>query len=990
MNFTNCVAYCKIEFAGIGEVDFRKDLNLPIVFCPVLDETLDTAVIVLTDLRKADYRVDVSKAFEPDSVVRIGFEDQETEIRMIIAHDDTKMKRKDDSPFRSWTHSIQLVEETKRLERESVDTLTFTNPIKRHYDAQADAEWEYSGSWQDTFGAWHDSTRIKGHYSPPTIKMLQTGDLVLSTNETTLYKLSGYNYTYIAIYLINVQNNKKITLLPIRTADYKKNTDILIPLKEYGEGEYIVDIFVEELTSNATTGDSTVYIGDFYARFAYSKSGGFLAFYTIADAINRILDLTPLKKKSEANRYKFDEQQLAAFAKEESPEFAFTGHTLFEAMNIIAGYKGSFPVLRENIISFRTLWNGITLTEDDLPPADEEISSSDINQYCTYIETEVQNLVGINNSHEGTVIEPYASGYKTTRSSGGSEISEDTAIISTDYNLYQHIALDMGYTNGTEVGSITPYVYEEAEYNGLSDTSGAYPNSKGYAIKWAQMGRNYTELAHRINKGSSLSNALERPAIANICYSLKGEEVGDNLRTYLNNLINIKKNDSFADLMFRSKYIPIFNARIKQYKEHFGNFHHDGSIKYNQSAELVDSEMYGEHLKGLIRKIGNPTMQKVYVFNSIDEVPAVGTVVDGYSVYAIKMSIRENKVIATISYVKYAELSQYIGVKNPWKDSDISIDKCYNRAVSYNEFLLFTHYPVKYGTGSHVTSKIISNEALPKLMEFTSAAPLTCVQATSYKDDNPIATVLLPVIPLAVGNSLFFQWGYQDNYAAGYTSEPAKSGATNALSGTKYNRAQKAVRYTDAYGRLDTISFYLMPDGPSSTDQSTMRAIAHSLPLFPEIENWSWSGQHYISVEDLLIEKNSSEALTISTQFHYCTDDENFIIGSGLTNFCSLIGGAAKSIGLYGFNERINIFRRRFSVANATKLPNLTFTPNAEKRMIEISLPVEINNFNAWALMGEDEKGNHQIIFGENRKFNGSAFKTNLYLLPMHKLEDFV
>lgn len=147
MKFKNKIAYCTITFPHKGEIDFTSALNLPIVFNPVLDETLNTATIKLTDLRKEDYpTIDVSKAFEPFSLIKIGFLDdkgnrQKTELRMVIAHDDTKLKRKDNTPWKSWTHTIQLVEETKQLERESVDVLTFTNPIERNYDTKINANW---------------------------------------------------------------------------------------------------------------------------------------------------------------------------------------------------------------------------------------------------------------------------------------------------------------------------------------------------------------------------------------------------------------------------------------------------------------------------------------------------------------------------------------------------------------------------------------------------------------------------------------------------------------------------------------------------------------------------------------------------------------------------------------------------------------------------------------------------------------------------------
>lgn len=136
------------------------------------------------------------------------------------------------------------------------------------------------------------------------------------------------------------------------------------------------------------------------------------------------------------------------------------------------------------------------------------------------------------------------------------------------------------------------------------------------------------------------------------------------------------------------------------------------------------------------------------------------------------------------------------------------------------------------------------------------------------------------------------------------------------------------------------------------------------------------------------MQKNSSEALTFSVQMHYCSDNENFIVGSGLTNFCPLIGGTVEEVALYGFPDRINIFNRRISVANAVQLALPDIQNEAEK--ISISLSADINNYQAWAYVGKDKNGNYQIIFGENKDLNGSAFETELYLLPMHKLEDFI
>ncbi len=768
--------------------------------------------------------------------------------------------------------------------------------------------------------------------------------------------------------------------------------------------------------------------------------------YTLGDTIRRLLALTPTRTKNEQPKYTFDPVQLAEFDKEESPEFAFTGHTLFEALLIIAQYKGAFPVLDENgVISFRKLWSGERRTEEDLPPPIDEVSCSDINQYCTYLDTEVQNLVGVNNSQTGSIVEPYAGGYKTTRAASGSEISQDTAVISTDYNQYLHIKEEIGYLGKvlSPKSDITPYVYESGNYNALSDTSGAYPNSKAYALKWKQMSKNITELAHRTKGSNSISQAFKEPAMANIVNIQTGVSYDTGFVKWIKDLIDpVDSSPSFADLMFRTTYIPVINSRIKQYKDYFGAFHHNGSIKYNQIAELVDSELYGEHLKQLIRKIGNATIQKIYIFENMDDVPKVGTLVNGYSVYAVKMSIRENEVIATISYVKYAELSQYIGVKNPWKDSDVSLDKCYDRQISINEFLLFTHDKTK-----KITSDIFPNNtaALSHLLPSGSAPgvfALTCVEATGYMAaGDKLNTVFLPVISLAVGNSIMFQWKYRNNYSAGYMSEEAPDGATSLISNTKFNRAQKAVKYTDMYGKMETYNFSLLTTGPvpylnydktecidmlwvedgneiKAADE-VVRKIAHSLPLKPvELKEArlandgsyiEWTGTPVLCLEDLVVEKNSSEALTFTLQLHYCADEENFIVGSGITNYCPLIGGMDYSYceKIVLFKERINIFDRRISLKKGRVIlerhPQSSLFKQEHKSGLKISIPTTVNEtdadgnykYNSWAyVVGKnpinDTDGLFQIVFGENRDLNGSDFKTELYLLPMHKLEDFI
>ena len=113
-----------------------------------------------------------------------------------------------------------------------------------------------------------------------------------------------------------------------------------------------------------------------------------------------------------------------------------------------------------------------------------------------------------------------------------------------------------------------------------------------------------------------------------------------------------------------------------------------------------------------------------------------------------------------------------------------------------------------------------------------------------------------------------------------------------------------------------------------------------------------------------------------------------------MSNLCSLIGGEAE-IALYGWWKTLNIYNRRFTeneVNHMEKVEDgITLFFNAQKNRLEIQLSdqINVNGFVSWMVIGKDKNSNYQLLFGENRE-RGSAFNTELYLLPMHKLEDFI
>ena len=945
----------------------------------------------------------------------------------------------------------------------------------------------------------------------PIIKQLYEKDSIINIcfNESKFQKRDDgglnapnvYSIDKLVLTIIKPNGEKSIYTSPLKdnkeifdAYGYAAYNDSFIEVNVDSIGEYHLkfDIIFSGFSSAAAAEIPPV-MGEAITTFVVENNGNMLSNFSIQSVIQRILDVTPTRTANGVNKYIF-RNNAEEYATEESPEFTFTGKHLFEVMLDIASYKKMFPALYKNELYFRPFWNGKVLTSEDLPPPIKAVLNSAIDQYCTALDSYVENMVCINDTNVGTVVEPYKDGYVSARSNSGSAISETSAVVSTHSAIYQPIALNVGEINGVDVGDIQTYTYEQEDYDALSDTSAAYPYSKGYALKYTRFSKNYTELSHRIKTSSVIADALTKPALANIIGAKTNGAVGDtgqSLKDYLSAFIGKDDNPDglthFPELLFQPSYIPVVNARVRQYKPMISVESNDTTLFYNQQAEVVDSEAFGEHIKGLVQKLGNHTEIRVYRFDRVDDVPTVGTLIDEKSVYNVAMTIYENHVDATICLVDYAELSTYIGVKNEIKTSDISSTKWSNRFINWEEFLVFTH---EDNTGNALS---VTKDALEDIVSFTTVKPLTCAMFTTYAESgDSIITAFAPIKHLAIGNSIYFQWEMLDNFAVGYKSEDAPEDAKDAWSGTKYDRAQRAVRYCDSFGRMEKIDFQLLKIGPTpgnadwliteedlswtvdeedkiikftldktyscyiivffqgpysetrslifepnqtsatmgwgwtasqtrfsgasvyngyySTNESEKakmknlaeqyirRQIAHEYPQKPRSLSFvpgTWQSDEEkrpaFELYDWLIKKNSAEALKFATQYHFRQTWREFIIGSGMSNFCSLIGGACGQLQFFVSNKYINRFDRHVKWDSGTmalleELP--TFTVEEDKKRIAITLPGGINSstdIKSWSLVGIDKNGNAQLIFGENKNARNEAFLTTIYLVAIQK-----
>ncbi|MEG1609320.1 MAG: hypothetical protein RR348_05575, partial [Clostridia bacterium] len=387
----------------------------------------------------------------------------------------------------------------------------------------------------------------------------------------------------------------------------------------------------------------------------------------ITDVINRILSVGLARKENEPQKYTLDPAFAEKYSKVQAPEFHITRSTLYEALLQVGGYIQAIPRLDWNevtddadIITFDELGE----TEEYIPPEGLQLiayqAETNPDEYCGTIDSYVDNIVSTVTPKQGSITEPSADSYRTTRTENGDiVIEDDSVIITTEFPIYRITSLEMGYLkNGKLVGEILPYVFEQSEYDALTGYKGTYPYAKEFAVCFKQGDNKITGLTLKANAKTSIGISANEYAIRNIVSrGIPDEEV---------NSTNI------CDMAFRITYMPIISARVKQRKA-YTSHPFDNTLFYQQSANTVESDYYGENMKGYLARIGNEVEVRTYRFRSPLDLPKVGQMWDDKYVSQVDIEYDRHWVKASIYLTPYFNrLSQYIGINSNYRLYDVS------------------------------------------------------------------------------------------------------------------------------------------------------------------------------------------------------------------------------------------------------------------------------------------------------------------------------
>lgn len=908
----------------INGVDYTYALPLPFKEQFALDESLDNAVVNLKMINKAE-------RFNILSLVEITKNDgtTTTTFNFFVAKDTLT----EIIGTGLYDHELVLIEETKLLEKKIVDTNTITNVLIKQYQLYDDVPvYLVYGSVEEPFEFPVGHPKYTSDLDFPYSEYCKSPK---PKNETIF--LPSYNRFWTDL-----------------TSGVPNPTGDVIILQEGIEIYKTSDPAYNQIQLPKI-------LGAYEIRYTYPSESAYLRIYisrvqtediepyTITDVVNRLLSIMKTERVGTLPRFTFNSEQATKYSSVLAPEFAFTKSTLKECLDQVGGYIHAIPRLSNNVIYFDDLGTSETTNLSYEYISHQE--NQDIEQFCSHIDTNIDNLVNIDNALDGTIIEPFDKGYETVRpETTVVRITNESALIETEYPIEQILKVEVGYlSDGTLVGDITPYIYENAKYQALSGTIGTFPYSKAYAIYYTQGEKNILGLDFKLP--NPISSVFSDPAIINI---IERKTNNPNIQ----NLFNVQE---FVGLAFRITYYPVINTRIKQSKTNLSEFTEEVTNIYNQTANKVDSTAYGENLKGAVARLGNIEKIKTFIIPKLADLPKIGMLVDNdYYIASISTENLRDYIKCTVGLSKdFNRLNKFVGIKNNLRMYEVSEKQSVERYVIYEDYCVI---------GDNFTTSdrglLTDNGIALVVNDFNGVnlkTPVSVVNTIGLDtDNNELVSIVLAVINLGIGNSLWFGFRYSDNYSAGNTS----STGTNSVD-ADYYRVQNFVAYSDFFGRIENLKLNMYANfGDIITNYATQQAIGNNLPIFNE----TILTNSLISTETLpiILKKDSRENINFSYQVHFVSNRNNFIIGSGLALNNGLVSSGENFAKLYVLPTKLNKFDKVIDLTGATLIKSYE---NDITSIVQTANKVVFANETStaqglsWVLVNSE---NNQLLFGEN------------------------
>lgn len=981
-----------------------RNIAVPVKYGTLLDEQLDYAVVTLARVKRKQFKPMTRAKLTITSNTEHGGEQAQT-IDYFVANDDAF-----ETPIGSgaYNHELTLIELTKFLECFQLESLCFTNPNGNDYTRGATEPTITDDPYQNTdelLYKWIDKTSsdIK---TPATIGTIYN-----------LYNLEGYGIGYPADEdeaVVTIEN--KYGTKSYNSKDYSHGASFSNIAFEIAEGENKIT-YEYRLALNARP-----YGWEKFTIYGVENKYP-LKPWTVNDVIQRVLQLVEPIRVNEKTRFSFTPptDSKAKLFSQFAPEFTFTRMTLREALQAVGGFIHAEPRLTENNEiewdyygeqEYATVHNYRTRKDKRLSDTKYRALQSvfGVEQACTKLDSYQQNLVNRLAWEQGTTEQPYKSGAQTLRTESAYIRGEED--VSFFFPTVQGIDRVVKFEYVDNAGAsfdITPYIFEKKVYDALSSFDGAYPTSKAYAIYYTQGATGISGLFFK-QPSEIAGGAFNNYAIVNILGA-----VGATIP---------KSNDknAYNEMKFRLSYVPIYSTRVQQSKPYLTDYLPlPRVLNYNQTDNSVETRFFGENIKGAVSRMGNP--ERTYTINlrNINNIPKAGQLWDDeYYIASVSVAVDLDMFEVSVGLSKnFNRKSQYIGANSIKRVYEVSEEMVQQRHTIYTDYMVVTKgesHPIDFDGATYLNAngvETISRVFCRKDLYKETKGDITAVWERGYtKQKTGQEPVLLPVVSSAFGNTMEFSWEYKDNFSAGIQSVDIKDG--EAIKG----KFGKETEYADYYGRLWSSKFRLLTEKGINNVGVSGKQNADLLPETNKAfdETYKTSAIAGTGDNNVLLRKDSREALKKSYVIEFVTDEPTFIIGSALASKNPLVyhvGDKWEEPKLYLLKNRVNKLATHINEEDIVGelLPNdpVSIQGGSFSRGFRINGKKATVEGKAWAYaiplydgdeyMVEDEDGNvtpikpkfgGEILLAENIDFELGAVVGEFSMIPCHDVFKYI
>lgn len=999
----------------INGVDYTKYAVYPLKWGNLLDERLDEAYVTLKFVPKSLQ----DGSFRPLSLVTLSidcfpwtYQDEEqpaadgvTQLLMPLLHRLRQWTNKRflvarDTVYNNPiggnfdTHELYIIEETKFLEAFICDTLTFRNALLNRfgqsYTATVILETETSidnvfqscisnGSlnfYQNPNQAENFVVKSMNEVGAPVVQKIRARGGAWADAQVWQGKFAMAEQTPVS--QIDFQNGDQSTT----TNDISKQiTATLAPSAVLTYRINICAGFEGGIPALIQTGTFFYYLNGVVNRKPLKK-------WTITDVVTRCCELAEPLLNTETPRFAMDgvsydattgdinayteNSQAAKYDKVIAPEFSMTKSTLREQLQQVGGFIHAEPRLVAGKIYFDK-YGGTEMSRISQKQFISVTQTQSIDEFCTELDSTADNLVNRLNYAQGVVIEPYADGARSVRTEQTNiRIDETNGIIETALPISDVVKLECAVpTNAagdtySDFRDITSFLYEDSDYGNLSSYDVNVNGSKAYALYWERNARNIKGLFFK--NENAINAVFSNYAIYNIMLAC-----GVQMDTGTN------KASNYPRIKFRISYIPTYTARVRTNKSLIINGK-PRTLAYNQGANSVETQYYGENLKGVVARLGNVERTLTYKLTWLTDIPKAGQLFDEHNyISAVSVEMYATYFKVTIGLSRdFNRLSEYIGISSEYRQYQVSETAVYNRESVIEEYAVITTDTSKTSDTKHMFKYMgyLAETFVPTLMSRNRLLTYALVSTTDKTKKTVFAQVILPIVASSFGNTISFRFVFKDNYSAGQKSvKTTKDG--NIVYYAEY------VPYTDYYGKFYYLNFLLSTTGEHDAFDIPERTNSKSIPSF-------------VSAQNIRYRKDNAEIPAINYQLSFVTDDDTIIIGSALARLSVFINNFTEKPAaphIYGFTNRLPLFDEEIDVTGAIDLGTLELVDGSGFNSPEIEFKPKTTTqaIESWGIITpsdeqsdevSDENGNvvtqtvqngYRLILGQNKHYDAEA-----------------